>query len=241
MLNDPHYYRVAHILYSLRRNIEELRSYYIGLKIIASNPEDLHPRYFPSICAYRDDNENRINFRYIKPLESDPTCVTFHAKTISCTPKDVVVKFVYHYGVEAHRLLASKSLAPQLWYHGKVGIQEGDPSYGHLRMVVMEYIDGETLDRVKEIPQMIKEEIRRALDILHNEGHVFGDLRRPNVMITKNKEVKLIDFDWAGVHMKSQYPLLISPNLKWPAGVEALSLMKKEHDDIMLEQLLLAQ
>ena len=60
-------------------------------------------------------------------------------------------------------------------------------------------------------------------------------------MITKNEEVKLIDFDWAGVHTESRYPLLISRNLVWPAGVEALSVMKTEHDDNMLARLLQAK
>ena len=105
-------------------------------------------------------------------------------------------------------------------------------------MVVMEYIDGETLDKAKQISPTFMDQIRRALDVLHGQGYVFGDLRGPNILITKNEEVKLINFDCAGVHMKSQYPLLISPKLMWPPGVEGLSIMKTEHDDIMLAQLL---
>jgi hypothetical protein len=58
-------------------------------------------------------------------------------------------------------------------------------------------------------------------------------------MITKNEEVKLIDFDYAGVYMESQYPLLLSHNLMWPVGMKALSIMKTEHDNNMLAQLLL--
>ncbi|KAF8323655.1 kinase-like domain-containing protein, partial [Amanita rubescens] len=236
-LKEPHYNRVAHILYSLRRNVEKLRDYYIGLKVSVSDTEDLHPRFFPSICTYRDAEDRIIDFKYIKPLEFDSTCVTFLARTTSSTPKDVVVKFVHRYGEEAHRLLAGESLAPQLFYHGKIGVLEGDPSYGHLRMVVMEYIDGETLDQAEQILPTFMDQIRRALDVLHDHNYVFGDLRGPNILITKNEEVKLIDFDWAGVHKQSQYPLLISPNLKWPTGVEGLTIMKTEHDDIMLARL----
>jgi hypothetical protein len=79
-LKEPHYNRVAHILYSLRRNVEKLRDYYVGLKVIASDTEDLHPRFFPSICTYRDEEDIFINFKYIKPLEFDSTCVTFLSK-----------------------------------------------------------------------------------------------------------------------------------------------------------------
>jgi hypothetical protein len=122
------------------------------MKVITSGTGDLHPHFFPSICTYCDDKGRFIEFKYIKPLEFNSTCITFHAKATSGTPKDIEVKFVHHYRREAHHLLARESLAPQLFYHGKIGVLEEDPSYGHLRMVVMEYIDSETLDQVKWIP-----------------------------------------------------------------------------------------
>ena len=45
-LKEPYYIQVARVLYSLRRNVEKLRDYYLGLKVIASDPECLHPRFF---------------------------------------------------------------------------------------------------------------------------------------------------------------------------------------------------
>jgi hypothetical protein len=237
-LDEPHYNRVARIMDSLRRNVWKLHDYYSGLDVVATIPNGLHPRYFPSVRAYLDATKSVITFDYIQPLESDSTCVTFLARTTSGTPKSIVVKFVQRYGEAAHRLLAKENLAPELLYYGRVGVQEGNPSYGHLRMVVMEYIDGETLDKVKRIPPTSRDRIRHALSLLHKSDHVFGDLRQPNVMITKNQEIKLIDFDWAGKHKESRYPLLISRNLPWPVGVEALSLMETSHDDDMLERLL---
>jgi hypothetical protein len=113
-------------------------------------------------------------------------------------------------------------------YYGKIGVLEGDPSYGHLQMVVIEYIYGKMLDQVKQIPLTFMDQIPHALDVFHGQGYVFGDLWGPIIMITKNEEVKLIDFDWAGIHTKSRYPLLISHNLMWPVGMEVLSIMKTE-------------
>ena len=227
-MSDLHYERVARIMHSLKCNIARLRDYYVGLKLTTTIPEDrgLHPRFFPSICAYRDEEGRIIEFKYIKPLELDSACVTFLARTTSGTPKDVVVKFVERYGEEAHRLLAREYLAPQLFYCGKIGVLEGDPSYAHLHMVVMEYIDGKTLDKAKHVRPTLMGQLRRALDVLHGQGYVFGDLRGPNIMITKNEKVKL-----TCVHMKSRYPLLVSRNLMWPAGVGGLSIMKTEHDE----------
>jgi hypothetical protein len=147
-------------------------------KMIQVTPKisTLASKFFPSICAYRDKEDKIINFKYIKPLKFDSTCVTFHAKTTS-TPKDIVVKFVHHYGEEAYLLLARETLAPQLFYHGKIGVLQGDPSYEHLQMVVMEYIDGETLDQVKQILLTFLDQIQHALDVLHGQGYVFGDLQ----------------------------------------------------------------
>ena len=67
---------------------------------------------------------------------------------------DVVIKFVECYGEEAHQLLAEEHLVPQLLYCGKVGIHNDNLTYGELCMVVMEYIDRETLHKVKQVPPM---------------------------------------------------------------------------------------
>lgn len=67
---------------------------------------------------------------------------------------------------------------------------------------------------------------------------MFGDLRPPNVMITKDEEVKLIDFNWAGEEDQAKYPSLISPEISWPEGVKPLALMRREHDFDMLNKLI---
>jgi serine/threonine protein kinase len=110
-------------------------------------------------------------------------------------------------------------------------------------MVVMQYIDGTRLDEAKRhwhggVPTTLKAQIQLALKHLHDNGFVFGDLRAPNIMITKNEEVKLIDFDWADMHGKSQHPLLVSPILEWPANVKGSSVMEPWRDNDMLTRLL---
>jgi serine/threonine protein kinase len=78
-----------------------------------------------------------------------------------------------------------------------------------------------------------------VLDLLHAANLVFGDLRPPNVMITKAKEVKLIDFDWAGDLGQAQYPCLISPSIHWPTEVTGLDLITTAHSgDDMFSQLM---
>ncbi|KAF8636235.1 hypothetical protein AX17_003720 [Amanita inopinata Kibby_2008] len=142
-------------------------------------------------------------------------------------------KFVERYGEQAHRTLAAEGLAPELLYYGSPSTQGGSPSYRYLSMVVME---GETLQVAKGKVKLEKVEtqIVRAVDLLHARNFVFGDLRPTNIMITKMNEVKLIDFDWAGVDGQAQYPPMISCKIDWPTDVGPLSVMYKSHDNVML-------
>ena len=108
-------------------------------------------------------------------------------------------------------------------------------------MVIMEYIKGTTLCEAKkllQVPLSVKDQIKEALKHLHNNGLIFGDLQPPNIIITDNGDVKLVDFDWAGIHGESQYPFLLSSALQWPDGVEGLVITETRHDIDMLEQLL---
>src|SRR5258705_79319 len=107
-------------------------------------------------------------------------------------------------------------------------------------MVVMEYIDSSTLaaakcDMDEETKERVRSQVERALEILHGCGLVFGDLCLPNIIIiTKDGKVRLIDFNWAGEEGQATYPSLISPEIPWPEGVEALAVIKREHDLGML-------
>jgi len=239
-LNEQHCYRVARILYSLGRALSNLKEYYLGLKLEQIRGPELHPRYFPSIYAYRDASGMIVNYKYMKPLERDATCVTFLAKTLETPAKSIVVKFVERYNDAAHKLLEEVDAAPRLLYYGIVGVRDGDPTYGHLKMVVMEYLDGMTADQarnLRQLPPTFLAEVRGILKRLHDDDFVFGDLRGANIMITKNNKVKFVDFDWAGKEGVSRYPLFLSHQIQWPEGVEGLGVMKKSHDIDMLKML----
>ncbi len=237
--NEPHITYVARILFALRLGIDKLGSYYMSLKPGGTLP--LESRYFPSITAYPND-DGLINFKYIGYLENGLDCVTLRARTCAEPTRDIVVKFVDRYGERAHRLLASMGLAPELLYYGSPCLGEGQPSYRSLFMVVMEYIDGQTLATAKEnmdreVTERVQSEVNRALGLLHSSGLVFGDLRSPNIMVKGTGEVKLIDFNWSGEQGQVKYPYLISKDIRWPEGVEALAIIKYNHDLDMFKQL----
>jgi serine/threonine protein kinase len=157
----------------------------------------------------------------------------------------VVVKFCISYGNQAHDCLASRSLAPKLHFCG--------PVVGGMLMVIMDEVIGKTVHEAYRgigIPKSIIDQVERAIKELHSEGFVFGDLRRPNIMIVGSSsrkrdsegtelglEVKLIDFDWAGDDGVARFPwaLNISGDIKWAEGIEPGAIIKKEHDKRMLE------
>ena len=161
---------------------------------------------------------------------------------------EVVVKFTARYNVKAHRLLAEAGLAPRLYSCSRV--------LGELYMVVMEFLPGKTMLHscrgCKYLPWSVYADIEAAIQRLHAEGIVFGDLRLSNIMCFEPKatsesvfgpeqgpmRAKLIDFDWAGVADVERYPAMLDDSLRdWAPGVERYGVMRAEHDLAMLEKL----
>lgn len=232
VLNESHITHVAKIFHALKTSLETLSAYYKSLQPTSNHP--VASRYFPSFTAYRQ-GDVLVQFKYVGYLENGPDCVTLRARTLPEPAQDIVVKFVDRYGEKAHRTLAEKRLAPELLYCGSPRLGDHQQSYQSISMVVMEYIDGNTLAVAKhemneETMKRVHLEVQRALELLHTCGLVFGDLRSPNIMITKGGEVKLIDFNWAGEEGQAKYPLLISKEFIWPEGVEPLAVMMPGHD-----------
>ena len=75
---------------------------------------------------------------------------------------DVVIKFVERYEEESYHIAEEWALTTTTRH-----LEE-------LRMVVMEYVDGETLHEVKRVTPSAKEEVARALEILHSGGSIGG-------------------------------------------------------------------
>ncbi len=107
-------------------------------------------------------------------------------------------------------------------------------------MVVMDYVgesDAYELYSNKLLPKAIYEGVKQAIDILHSESIVFGDLRLPNVVINDQRKPMLVDFDWCGNHGIDRYPLSLNDldSIGWHGGVVRNGIMLMEHDTFMLE------
>ncbi|KAK0463243.1 uncharacterized protein EV420DRAFT_1523465 [Desarmillaria tabescens] len=241
VINDAQCIRVAGVLRALKAGVRILNDYYRDLVHLPLSSNAHHPRFFPFPTSFLNDNQPRVHFKYLKPLKPlDPGCVTFLAETIPDKSK-VVVKFVQTYGVEAHRLLAQHNLAPPLLHFKH--LSEDGAGYGALKMVVMGYVEGKTVTKVfngAALSPNVVGDLECALSILHGEGLVFGDLRRPNIMImpgpNEDDTVRLIDFDWAGKENEVRYPIHLnqSKEVKWADGVGSYRKIDKTHDLDML-------
>lgn len=239
-INDAQCIRVAGVLRALKAGVRTLNDYYRDLAYLPLLSNAHHPRFFPFPTFY-SVNQSQVHFKYLEPLKPfDPDCVTFLAEIISDKTK-VVVKFAQTYGVEARRLLAQHNLAPPLLYFKH--LNEDGTGYGALKMVVMVYVEGKTASKVfsgATLSPNVVGDLERALNILHGEGFVFGDLRRPNIMIMpEDNTVRLIDFDWAGRENEARYPIHLnqSKEVKWADGVGSYRKIHKKHDLDMLNLL----
>ncbi|KAH8091727.1 kinase-like domain-containing protein [Cristinia sonorae] len=244
---DTHVYNVARVFNALRRCLDELEAYYRGLTLPPTSSPT--PASFPYPTVYTC-GEDEFRFKYVCRLEEGAWSATFLAETEDETSK-LVVKFVDRYGADAHRLLANAGYAPALHYFGTLDgrtptttpdVMKSGLYVGPVRMVVMEYVEGTTLhDAVRDgedIPANVRQEIAHALSILHNAGFVYGDLRSPNVMLSKSS-LKLIDFDWAGKEGVATYPRRLSKDIRWAKGVADFAPMRKAHDLEMLDKVFL--
>ena len=150
----------------------------------------------------------------------------------------VLVKFTTKYHEEAHRLLARNNLAPTLHFCTRV--------VGGMYMVVMEYIPSPKGQSLYAAPlrstsalEVIRQGVCQALDLLHKEGLVFGDLREGHMLYLPEGEgrVLLIDFDGVGQDGEDRHSATLNPDTE--LGVVRWQIMEKVHDRRNLEQLMM--
>ncbi|KAF7304241.1 UBX domain-containing protein [Mycena chlorophos] len=139
--------------------------------------------------------------------------------------QEVVVKMFpsRKYGAAAHNAAAAQSLAPSLIFFGDLFESSGTG----WSVVVMEYIEPAEDITKKHIDQL--EAVAQRLAML---GLVHGDIRIPNVVFTKDEQVKIIDWNWGRVSSEPAgfYPDDLNTEVRWAEGVVAGAEIKQSHD-----------
>ena len=190
-----------------------------------------------------DDETTRQSGIYLAtmPRPADEDMVMSSSVDALADTFEVVVKFTAQYHPEAHRLLATEGLAPKL--HACL------PVCGDLFMVVMDRVHGETAwkagARGELLPYDVFKDIQDAVELLHSNNLVFGDLRTPNIMVVPGgsgldgrHRGMLIDCDWVGAHGTGRYPASLNDSLQdWDlSGIQRNGIMDKAHDLAMLNK-----
>ncbi|KAL6301273.1 hypothetical protein BKA93DRAFT_798376 [Sparassis latifolia] len=228
---NEHVVTAARVFDTLKTCLEQLQTFYQGLRLPTDNARLFVYPYFNS---YRKDDRD-VHLTYVDRIgfkDERASRALFEAKTD--TDNRVVVKFVKDYSARGHKLLAQHGLAPALHCFKSIG--------GGMHVVVMDLVQVKTLFELvwDDIPQTIRQtildDIKKAVCLLHDAGLVFGDLRPPNVMVvdqpeTGHKGVMLIDFDWCGDEGEARYPAVLNDTqITWHEGVVHGGLILKEHD-----------
>ncbi|EED84629.1 predicted protein [Postia placenta Mad-698-R] len=223
--------KVAHLFRVLKGCLADLDVHYTGLRL--ARPERAAAQSTPPVIisphfdSFQFEGQT-VLLQYKEHMVRRAERAIFRAIAQRGTEEDeVIVKFTYIYGKRGHQLLAAKGLAPQLWFCEQV------PDVGGLWVVVMDYVE----EREQEGGPLYVGRLTEAVEELHSEGLVFGDLREPNVIDT-DKGLMLIDFDWCGQEGEARYPPTINTSdINWAKGVGAGNPIQKEHDLHMLRSL----
>ncbi|KAF8581176.1 hypothetical protein K439DRAFT_251562 [Ramaria rubella] len=221
--NDSRIFSVGRIFNALKSAVSALRQYYSPNVINAHDKPD----GFPFIRFY-----GREKFLYLEKLAEYPKLI-YKAK-LQSSEQLLVVKFVSKYNAEAHRLLAENQLAPALHY---VGMEDtGAPKYGGRYMIVMDFVEGEHPSNF--LSKDAADRIKKAVNLLHSQNFVFGDLRLPNILITKEGSM-LVDFDWCSPADKGRYPMSLNQEsgIDWAEGMGPDCAMEQKHNLDMLEKM----
>ncbi|CAG7853847.1 SubName: Full=Uncharacterized protein {ECO:0000313/EMBL:CCA77651.1} [Serendipita indica DSM 11827] len=222
---------IARSLYALRQGVESLQTIYAPTEDRRSSEEATYP--------YRNfymDGERRVTFEYRRRLFPEKLlfeCIQKEERTALC------VKFTLKYSPEAHKACGDHGVAPKLYSAERLP--------GGWWMVVMEYLSEDeysTRSSVKVDVIKFKGAIKDAVDVLHVNGFVHGDIRACNIMVCRwwdddigMKNVKLIDFDWAGRVGEARYPANVNyTEIMRPEDAKDGLVIKKEHDLEMLEK-----
>jgi hypothetical protein len=114
-------------------------------------------------------------------------------------------------------------------------------------MVIMDELAGQDAGcqfKDSDLPLTVIRDIKQALEVLHRENLVFGDVRRPNIVVMQSPDKygdnewhgQLIDFDWSGPVGDARYPLELNPTIRWAHGVVGGAVILPQHDRDMLDQ-----
>jgi hypothetical protein len=212
---------IARLFLALRESLKELDTFYKEMEMQAACI------LWPSIREYQG-----MQFQYIKRLLPGSRSKAVFKGRMVPNNELIVIKFTNTYSVDAHRLLENEGLAPRLRYFS--GEDKAFRKPGGLEMVIMDFVEEDTNSNLTT--QRLRD-VRRAINLLHEQDYVFGDLRDANVLKLKNDHAMLVDFDWSGKEGQALYPMGLNTHITWPPEGKVGMPILKAHDEFMFKHL----
>lgn len=216
---------------ALRKGLNRLKEYYQRLDSQASVPDNAALYPYPTNFVSLTDGLPR-DFRYKSqfPISTAEKKLVFFGELEKEVP--ICIKFTRRYSMSAHEFCAKKGWAPEL-----LGYEELP---GGWRMIVMEdMVEHQLLNRSSaEDQEELHAKLRQILTELHAAGMVHGDFRDSNILtkrVQTGVDVKLVDFDWAGVVGEARYPANVNhTDIRRPVDARDEAMITAEHDMAML-------
>lgn len=156
------------------------------------------------------------------------------------------VKFSTRYSADAHRAAHRTGFAPALYALNNVGgwlmavMEDKSAAYTSLWDLKQ---NGETpVDDWDAAFEWVQRAVEEQLALLFEAGYVHGDVRDTNVLVRDadgERDVLLVDWDWAGANLEARYPPNMSrEGIARPEDASPGGLIAPEHDMWMVEHLL---
>ncbi|KAF9650783.1 hypothetical protein BDM02DRAFT_1253535 [Thelephora ganbajun] len=167
---------VARLFAALSTGILELEGFrsYLDFELVSK------ARVFPCITSFTNKStKDEAHFSYEGYAGPDPN----DNKAVGTEGnQETVIKFTEAYNGTAHFPLAARGLMPPLCPCDR-------SIFSNFTILVINYVDGEQLFRKNSYmtPGEVLNKVSGALEVLHANNLVLGDLRSPNVFITESK------------------------------------------------------
>lgn len=150
------------------------------------------------------------NYRLERPLGSGGMGSVYLARDLALD-RDVAIKFITPDKAEdasaRHRLIREARAAAALDHPNICGVHEVIVEPDGRAAIVMQYVEGETLaDILRRGPLEVRfaltiaADITRALVAAHKRGIIHRDIKPQNIIVTPEKQAKLLDFGVARQH-----------------------------------------
>ena len=198
--------KMPEVMINIVKVLKAFHNAVLSLEVNVSRP--LQPRF----SAFRQNS-----IVYTK-------CIQPHVFQGTLEGTNVVMLFCDTYGAAVHNTLHRNKLAPKLHLHEK---------FGRFEAVVMDYVEGVPIHQYvnETTKEAISGQCKKILECLKNEGYVCGDLRNVNILVNKECEVNVIDFEWAGRAGDVKYPYFLNHvHLEWPNSASDGKPILPEHE-----------